>query len=156
MRAARDRNVRALRLKYRVAYNAFQTASARLSDDKASTVRWDVAFKNLEAARIEILAVIEENAPTAARVKPVSHAASKPRLTLYQGTCRSLAHMKREVVEWFLGRKITDEEWLKARSLLEAIDGHPDAETVMESCIERGLSVDATISELCKLPPTSN
>jgi hypothetical protein len=63
--------------------------------------------------------------------------------------------VKREL-ELFLGREITDKEWVKARNLLEAIANHPDGETVIERCIERGLSVDATIRELSKLPTTSS
>ena len=77
-------------------------------------------------------------------------------LTPYQGTDPNLAFdMKREEVESVLGRNISDAEWLGVCSLLNFIESHPDAEAVMESCIERGLSVDATISELSKLAPSS-
>lgn len=61
--------------------------------------------------------------------------------------------MKREDVELLLGRTVSDDEWLSACSLLAALESHPDAEVVLDRCIERGLSVDATISEL---PPPSS
>ena len=64
--------------------------------------------------------------------------------------------MKREVIESLLGRKVSDAEWLKTCELLDAIESHPDAEAVMDRCIDSGLSVDDTISELTKLPPPSS
>ena len=64
--------------------------------------------------------------------------------------------MKREVIEFLLGRKISDAEWREACELLDAIESHPDAEAVMDRCIDSGLSVDETISELSKLAPPSS
>lgn len=145
----------ALRLRYRTAYNSYRAAVARLRDDDAASAWWfDDAFIDLEAARVELLAALEESALTTPTVKPYSHAPPNNRLTPYPGTHRILARMKREIVEFLLGRKVTDDEWEKACSLLEAIERHPDGEAVMNRCIERGLSVDATIRELS--PPAAS
>lgn len=145
----------ALRLRYRTAYNSYRAAVARMRDDDAASAWWfDDAFMDLEAARVELLAALEESALTAPTAKPNSHATSNKRLTPYRGTHRILVCMKREIVELLLGRKVTDDEWGKACSLLEAIERHPDGEAVMNRCIERGLSVDATIGELS--PPAAS
>jgi hypothetical protein len=61
--------------------------------------------------------------------------------------------MKREQIEAVLGRKVTDAEWFVACALLELIERHPDAEAVVDRCIERGLSVEETLKQLSKLPP---
>lgn len=60
--------------------------------------------------------------------------------------------MKREDSAALIGRPISDAEWLEACSLLECIERHPEAEAVLDRCIDRGLSVEATIKELAKLP----
>jgi hypothetical protein len=62
--------------------------------------------------------------------------------------------VKRRAIEALLGRRITDAEWLVACDLFDSIERHPDGEAVMSRCIERKLSVEETIAELCKLPPT--
>jgi hypothetical protein len=63
---------------------------------------------------------------------------------------RARSGMKRKVVAALLGREISDAEWRSICSLLELIDNHADGEAVMERCIERGLTVEATIDELTR------
>ena len=63
--------------------------------------------------------------------------------------------MKREELEALVRRPISDAEWLQACNLLEFILRHPGAEAVLNRCAERGVSVQATIDELLKLPPLS-
>ena len=58
---------------------------------------------------------------------------------------------KREQIETFVGRKMTNAEWLDVCELLELIERHPDAEDVFDRCIERGLSIEEAIQELSKL-----
>jgi hypothetical protein len=60
--------------------------------------------------------------------------------------------MKRELIEALTGREISDAEWDTALSVLKSIESHPDAEAVLDRCIEQGLSVEETINELAKLP----
>jgi hypothetical protein len=61
--------------------------------------------------------------------------------------------MKREQLEAALGRKVTDAEWFVACALLEFIERNPDAGSLVDRCVERGLSVEETIKQLSKLPP---
>jgi hypothetical protein len=62
--------------------------------------------------------------------------------------------MKRADIETLIGRPISDAEWSEACSLLAFIESHPGADAVFDRCAELGLSAEATIAELSKLPPT--
>jgi hypothetical protein len=61
--------------------------------------------------------------------------------------------MKREDIQTLIGRPISDTEWTEACGLLAFIESHPDADAVLDRCAELGLSAEATIGELSKLPP---
>ena len=63
--------------------------------------------------------------------------------------------MKREELETLLGRPLSNAEWLEVWRLLKSGECHPAAEAVLDRCIERGLSIEATINELSKLSPPS-
>jgi hypothetical protein len=60
--------------------------------------------------------------------------------------------MKREQVETFVGHPISNAVWLEVCGRLKSIERHPDANAVLDRCIERGLSVEETFDELCRLP----
>ena len=64
---------------------------------------------------------------------------------------RAGKNSQRAAVAALLGREISDAEWDSACALLELIASHPDAESLTERCIERGLSVQATIKQLSEL-----
>jgi len=59
-----EMDVRALRLRYRAAYDAYRSASAHVSDE-ASRKRLEKAFKELEAAREELMAATGGGPPHA-------------------------------------------------------------------------------------------
>ena len=64
--------------------------------------------------------------------------------------------LKREQVEAVVGRPLTNAEWLEAWRLLKSVERHPDADAILDRCIEQGMTIEALIDELTKtLPPSS-
>jgi hypothetical protein len=62
--------------------------------------------------------------------------------------------MTREQIELLVGRSLSNSEWLETSQAHQAVERHPDADAILDRCVERGATLEELIRELAR-PPTA-